>query len=166
MNPKTLGNTVCLLSFLLLFVFTGECLGKKLLRASVLRVVDGDTLVVRYRNTKMRVRLWGIDSPERKQAFSGEAKKFAERLLLGRRVKIYPKDRDDYDRLVAIVKVGGKCVNEELIKAGLAWVHIRYCREKICDSWRRRERKARKRKLGLWHDANPAPPWEWKRKHR
>ena len=128
-------------------------------------MVDGDSIVVKNKKQKTRVRLWGIDTPEKDQPFSREAGRFTNRLLLGRTVKLIPIGRDDYGRLVAMVFLGRKNISEELVRSGLAWVHIYYCRKKICRSWRILEKEAREAKKGLWAGAEPVAPWKWKRRH-
>jgi endonuclease YncB( thermonuclease family) len=128
----------------------------------VTKVIDGDSLEVSHQGKKLRVRLWGIDTPEWRQEFSHKAKAFTRDRVQGRRVELQPKDRDKYGRLVAVVKVGGSTLNEELLREGLAWVHIYYCKEPICQSWRQLEKEARTARRGLWQGANPVPPWKWK----
>ncbi len=150
-----------------LFVFCVVTTGKAgdHLQATVVKVVDGDTIQVRYNGRSMRVRLWGIDTPEWSQPFSQVAKKYTAKLVENTEVELEEKDWDDYGRLVAIVTTEKKqCLNEELLRAGLAWVHIYYCKEARCDSWYALERKARKKRFGLWQDTSPIPPWVWKRK--
>ena len=57
-------------------------------------------------------------------------------------------------------------VNQEIIRAGYAWVYSRYCKKPICLEWKRLEGEAEVAKQGLWKDENPVPPWEWRRKER
>lgn len=135
--------------------------------AIVEKIIDGDTIRVHYQSKKITVRLWGIDTPEYRQAYSKAAKTFTAKLVKGARVHVQIKDWDDYGRMVAIITLADKrCLNEELLKAGFAWVHIYYCKEALCDSWYSYERKARQTQLGLWHDNSPVPPWVWKRKRK
>ncbi len=146
-------------------VFTVDCFAKDPFKARVQRVIDGDTIIIHHRNKNLKVRLWGIDTPEWKQPFSRKAKLFTLHHLKSRIVEIYPKDWDDYGRLVAIVRLENRLFNQDLIEAGLAWVHIYYCKESICQTWKDLEKSARNQHLGLWNDKNPVPPWIWKRKH-
>ena len=77
------------------------------------------------------------------------------------------KDWDDYGRMVAMVTMAdGRSLNEELLKNGLAWVHIYYCKEAICNKWYGYEKRARQKRIGLWQDPSPVPPWVWKRKNK
>lgn len=133
--------------------------------AQVTQVIDGDTFEVRIRGKRVRVRLWGIDTPERQQKFSREAREFTRMRIEGRRVDLLSRAWDKYGRLVAMVKVEGSSLNEELLREGWAWVHIYYCREPICRGWRELEQEARMAGRGLWQQENPVPPWKWKQSH-
>jgi len=154
---------------IILFVFcvaaTGEA-GQKF-KAKVVKIVDGDSIHVRHKGNTIRVRLWGIDTPEWRQPFSKGAKKYTAKLVGNKVVELEEKDWDDYGRLVALVTMAdNRSLNEELLKAGLAWVHIYYCKEAICDKWHDYEKQARQNQIGLWYDIDPVPPWVWKRKKR
>ncbi len=117
----------------------------------VVRVYDGDTIEVKRGDTFFRIRLYGIDAPEYKRPFSNKAKKLTKRLVLNKQVEITEKDIDKYGRIVALVAVGNKLVNEELLRSGLAWVYTWFCREQpLCDDWAQLEEKARSEKRGLW----------------
>ncbi len=136
-------------------------------KATVVKIVDGDSIQVRYEGRSIKVRLWGIDTPEWRQPFSKTAKKYTAKLVGNTEVTLKEKDWDDYGRLVALVTTAdNRSLNEELLKAGLAWVHIYYCKEAICDKWYGYEQQARERRIGLWYDKDPVPPWVWKRKKR
>jgi endonuclease YncB( thermonuclease family) len=155
----------CLLTVLPVFFVVATAEAGQSFKAEVIKVVDGDSIHVRYEGRTIRVRLWGIDTPEWSQPFSKVAKNYTAKLVANTEVKLKEKDWDDYGRLVALVTMGDKrCLNEELLQAGLAWVHVYYCREPICEKWREYEKQAREGKLGLWRDKSPVPPWVWKRK--
>ena len=134
--------------------------------ADVVKVIDGDTLEVRHQGRKLRVRLFGIDAPEWQQEFSHQAKEFTRQRVEGQRVELRSKDWDKYGRLVAVVHVSGNSLNEELLREGLAWVHIYYCKEPICRKWRQLEKEARMARRGLWKNDNPVSPWKWKQSHK
>ncbi len=144
-------------------VYAGESGGV----ATVIKIIDGDSIRVIYRSESIDVRLWGIDTPEYKQPFSKKAANFTRKMVAGKSVSLEVKDWDDYGRMVAIVKTGrGGSLNEALIKAGLAWVHIYYCKEAICDSWYGYEKEVRLKNIGLWSEKNPVAPWVWKRRKK
>ncbi len=75
-------------------------------------------------------------------------------------------DTDRYGRTVAMIYADKTLLNEELVKAGLAWVYWKYCHHPICVSWENFQLRARFDKRGLWADPNPIPPWEFRRKRR
>jgi micrococcal nuclease len=132
--------------------------------ALVTKIIDGDSLRVRTAGGKeLEIRLYGLDSPEYDQPFAAEAKALAKRLALGRSVAVAPVETDRYGRTVALVKVSGRAVNRELVAAGFAWVSPRYCRREVCREWRALEEQARRDRVGLWRQAEPIPPWRWKR---
>lgn len=128
----------------------------------VVKVADGDTITVLEDRTQHRIRLYGIDAPERRQDFSNRAKQFVSDLVFGNQVRIVKKDVDRYGRIVGIVYVGDVCVNEELVKDGLAWVYRRYCKTSACIGWLELEAQARAGRMGLWSHPDPVPPWEYR----
>lgn len=91
--------------------WTGKCVG----------INDGDTItVLQDGKEQLRIRLYGIDYPERGQAFAAKAKQFTSDLAFGKTVEFKLTDTDQYRRIIVRVYVGSKCVNEEILKAGLA----------------------------------------------
>ncbi len=129
----------------------------------VVKVLDGDSLKVRREGQIYEIRLYGIDTPEYRQPFSNKAKQFTKKLAYRQMVTIEEKDVDRYGRIVALVTTGGKLVNRELVREGLAWYYPRYCRaQPVCSELKSLEQKARKQGKGLWRDTHPISPWEWK----
>jgi micrococcal nuclease len=112
--------------------------------------------------TQRKIRLCGIDCPESHQDFGTKAKQFTSDLVFGKMVQVITENTDRYGRTVGTVMVNGKSLNEELVKAGSAWVYGQYCKKSICDQWKRYEETARSRKIGLWSMQNPIPPWEFR----
>lgn len=144
------------------------CSNAKTLKSGhVVKIIDGDSIVVDTGFKTLEVRLWGIDTPEYRQAYSKASKKYTIALLENSDIDLVVKDWDDYGRMVAMVKMGdGRYANEELVKAGYAWVHTYYCKEPVCREWKKSEKLARLEQRGLWRGRNPIAPWVWKRKHR
>lgn len=132
----------------------------------VVGVADGDTITVLRDKEQVRIRLYGIDTPERGQAFSKKAKQFTSDMVFGKLVEVELVDIDRYGRTVALVTVFQRLVNEELVNAGFAWVYTRYCDRPICERWKVLEYEAREAKRGLWSEPNPTAPWEYRRKGR
>lgn len=130
----------------------------------VVRVLDGDTLEVLEGTTPRRVRLHGVDCPERNQPYGSRARQFTAELAFGRTVTVVIRDRDRYGRLVGEVLLpDGRNLNRELVAAGYAWWYRRYSSDLRLAVL---EWMARWRKRGLWQDPHPVPPWEWRRRPR
>lgn len=141
--------------------------GDRFLSGRVIEVADGDSLTV-YSSPgqKIRVRLYGVDSPESGQAGGEEAGAFCRSLALYRQVKVKVLSGDQYGRSVAVLTLpDGRVLNEEMVRHGHAWVYTRYCKESDCRGWKRLENEARSKKQGLWKRPNPQPPWQWRKKH-
>lgn len=132
--------------------------------ASVTKIIDGDTFEIFASGRNKTIRLWGIDTPEWDQPYSGKAKKFLKDTLLQKQLIVEPRYYDDFGRLVATVFLKKDNFNQVLVEKGIAWVHIYYCNEEICNLWKELEKNARKKKIGLWRQSNPIPPWQWKHK--
>jgi micrococcal nuclease len=132
--------------------FTGE----------VVRVLDGDTIEVMHDGRAERIRLSGIDCPEKGQPFGNRAKQFTSSLTFAKQVTVLQKDRDRYGRTVAdVILPDGSLLNKELVRNGLAWWYRRYAPHEA--TLRELEDQARLMKQGLWADPHAMPPWEWRR---
>jgi len=128
----------------------------------VVRILDGDTLEVLRDGRAERVRLWGIDCPERGQAFGSAARRFTGDLAFGQNVVLRSHGTDRYGRLLAeVILPDGRNLNQELVRAGLAWWYREYASEAL--ELARLEQEARAARRGLWSDADPLPPWEFRR---
>ena len=130
----------------------------------VLRVVDGDTVSVRVDKEEVRVRLYGIDAPERKQPGGPEAQAFVEDLILTERVTLEQQGKPDrYGRLVAIIVLpDGSILQDKIVQAGHAWVYPQYCKAARCVRWQEMQDEAKRERRGLW-GMDARPPWEWRR---
>lgn len=116
---------ICFFGYVLLLLFSlgGSFPGQAhALTGKVISVADGDTItILDASNRQHKIRLYGIDTPEKKQAFGKAAKKYTSRLTYKKQAKVKTYDNDKYGRTVGVVKVGGTNVNESLIRAGYAW---------------------------------------------
>lgn len=132
------------------------------------RVHDGDSLTVRRNNGALvNVRLYGIDAPELKQASGPAAKKLLVSLAARQSLNVQSVDRDRYGRTVALVRLkDGRLINEAMVAQGQAWVYDQYCREELCARLRELEDQARAEGRGLWAQANPTRPSDWRREHK
>ncbi len=127
-------------------------------------VTDGDTIIVEKLagGERVKIRLHGIDAPERKQPAGETARGFLFDIALYREVEVEEKAVDRYGRMVAIIWLAsGKSLQETLLEFGLAWVWPRYCRD--CRYWENLQEIARQNQRGLWANPDAIPPWEWRR---
>ena len=132
-------------------------------RGVVVGVTDGDTLTLLVAERKtLKVRLSAIDAPEQRQAGGSKAKQALSALCFGKDALVNVTQIDRYARSVGEVHCDGKYANEEMVRAGMAWVYRRYAKEGY-DGLYAAEREARSIRQGLWADALPVPPWEWRK---
>ena len=134
-------------------------------KAYVVKVIDGDSLLVQHENgEKVQFRFYGIDSPEYDQPYSKAAKMYLQNYLLGKTIHYTKVTRDKYGRYIVIVQYKGNIINEKLVTKGYAWVYPKYCKKKMCSKWKNLEKKAQKKKYGLWQEPTPVSPWTWRHK--
>ena len=134
------------------------------LTGKVISIADGDTIsILDSSNKQHKIRLYGIDSPEKGQAFGKAAKKHTSHLTYKKTANVTVYDTDRYGRTFGVVQVDGVNVNESHIKAGLAWQYRKYCKAQFCDEWLQLEGQVRNARIGLWQDADPVPPWRWRK---
>ena len=140
---------------LALAAFGKEVVGK------VTRVSDGDTItILDAANVQHKIRLHGIDAPEKKQAFGEKAKQHLSSLVFGKGVIIKAQDTDRYGRTVGKVFIDGRDVNLEMLRAGFAWHYKRYDKSAV---YAEAESEARQNRRGLWADSNPTKPEDFRR---
>jgi endonuclease YncB( thermonuclease family) len=130
----------------------------------VVKVADGDTFtMLTDQNEQIRIRLHGIDAPEKSQDFSQVSKNHLTELVMSKPVRVYTKKRDQYGRVVAIVYVGDQVVNEAMLRAGLAWHFTEYDSN---PEWEEMESSARRSRIGIWSHERPVPPWQFRKEKR
>lgn len=130
----------------------------------VVGVADGDTFtLLTAENRQVKIRLHGIDCPEKAQPFGTRAKQYTSELVFGKQVRVEITDTDRYGRIIAIVYAGRTNLNESLLLAGYAWHYARYDHNA---AWASLEQQARRNKAGLWVDINAIAPWDWRKARR
>ena len=134
--------------------------------ARVIRVVDGDSVnVLRLpEKEELKLRLYGIDAPEWKQAYGKESKDALKGLLrsnTGISVKVLDKDR--CGRLISELQLDNKdiSVNEWMVSEGYAWHYLKYAPDDL--NLQSAEKNARNNKLGLWSTIDATPPWDFRK---
>jgi endonuclease YncB( thermonuclease family) len=161
--------------FILLFVSIIACTSKSgknpslkkgsTVSGKVISIIDGDTYdVLIYDNKTIRVRMDGIDAPEKGMPFYKVSKKHLSDLCFGKQVTLKITGEDQHERVLAFAYLeDGKELSQEMIKAGLAWHFKKYNSDTILSSF---EIEARRLKKGLWIDNNPMAPWTNRNYHR
>lgn len=132
--------------------------------ARVVAVSDGDTITVEpvTGGDRVKIRLHGIDAPERKQPYGEAAKGFVFDVSLYKTIDVDELYQDRYKRTVAVINFpDGKSLQALILEAGFAWVWPRYCKD--CPEWEALQETAQKDGRGLWADEKPIPPWEWRK---
>lgn len=129
------------------------------LAGRVVAVHDGDTITVLVAGRDIRVRLAGIDAPERGQPFRNASRNALEAQVAGREVRVVERGRDGYGRVLGKVYVGPIDVNAEQVRAGYAWVYRRFAQDPALLAL---EAEAKAAQRGLWRDRKPVPPWTWR----
>ena len=154
---------------LLFVLLITQCLAQAdTLTGRVVRVTDGDTIVVLDAdNTQHKIRLTGIDAPEKKQAFGTKSKEHLSGSVAGKFVVVDYSKRDRYQRILGKVLLSDQDMNLEQVRAGLAWHYKKYQKEQAQadrELYSEAEHEARDAGRGLWHDPEPVPPWEYRKR--
>ena len=140
----------------------------------VVAVADGDTLTVLDASSERhRIRLSGIDAPEKRQAYGERSKQHLSALVYRKTVRVVWDKKDRYARIVGRV-YAAECeaacpynvdVGLEQIRAGLAWHYKQYAKEQPLrerERYAELEQHARERRSGLWGDVHPVAPWDFR----
>jgi len=129
------------------------------------KIADGDTITILTAELhQIKIRLHGIDCPEKNQDFGNKAKQFTSNQCIGKAVIVKIMDTDRYGRAIGLVALpNGKTLNKELLKAGLAWHYKHYDQSK---EYADLENSAKDKKIGIWSIANPVAPWDFRRMSR
>jgi endonuclease YncB( thermonuclease family) len=127
-----------------------------LLTATLLTVLDAS-------KTQHKIRLAGIDAPEKGQPFGTKARENLAGKVFGQTVRVEVIDVDRYKREVGRTYLGERFVNMEMVRDGFAWRYVTYDK---AGEFTAAETDAREHRWGLWADPNPVPPWEWRKAKR
>jgi endonuclease YncB( thermonuclease family) len=154
----------------LLVLMCGSPLSAAELYGRVVGVSDGDTItVLDAEQVTHKIRLSGIDAPEKAQPFGDRAKQQLSDWVYQATVRVIHDKTDRYGRIVGKVTLNGEDVNIQMIHAGLAWHYKAYEHEQPAldrVTYPAAELNARRKAIGLWGDADPVPPWGWRRNKR
>lgn len=147
----------------LLFTLSAQA---ETLTGYVVGIADGDTLTVLDSNRQQhKVRLSGIDAPEKAQPFGDRAKANLDRLTFNKNVTVEWRKLDRYGRTIGKVMVGDTDANLAQVSMGMAWWYRGYAKEQSVEdraNYEHAELMAKLQRVGLWTDKNPMPPWTWR----
>jgi endonuclease YncB( thermonuclease family) len=130
----------------------------------VVAIADGDTLtVLDDAKEQHKIRLHGIDAPEKGQAFGTKARENLTAKVFGKIVRVEIVDVDRYRREVGRIYLGDRFIDLEMVRDGFAWRYVRYDK---AGEFAEAENEARSQRRGLWADPHPEPPWEYRREKR
>mgnify|MGYP003393180145 CR=1 FL=1 len=127
---------------------------------SVVKIQDGDSLTVLVGKRQVKVRLTEIDTPERGQPFGTRARESLSELCAGKEARVVDKGKDRYGRTLGRVYCASVDTSAEQVRRGMAWVFDRFVTDRSLYTLQDEAKAARR---GLWADAKPVPPWEWRR---
>ena len=145
-----------------------QAANKETIFARVVGISDGDTVTVLAEgNQRIKIRLQGIDAPERSQAFGMRSRQNLANLIFGKNVQIKSHGLDKYKRTLGTILIDDQDINEQMVKDGFAWFYRRYAKDLTGDQasrYEEAETSAKASGLGLWADADPTPPWDYRKK--
>lgn len=157
-----------LIFFACLLLFNGFEAGDKSIESNttqtglVIKIIDGDTFDLLTKNKQtIRVRMNGIDCPERKQDFYKAAKDALANYIFKKQVRLIMMGHDRNKRTIAMVYCNEVNINLAMIQNGYAWHYKKYSRDTV---FAKAEHQARMAKKGLWKINQPVPPWEFRKK--
>jgi Micrococcal nuclease (thermonuclease) homologs len=129
----------------------------------VVRILDGDTIEVLQENNELtRIRLDGIDAPEKAQPFGQRSRQALTAMIAGKVVHISGNNRDRYNRLLGTVWYDSADINAIQVIHGMAWAY-QYKGKPLVPAYANLEEKARKNRAGLWAEPAPVEPWRWRK---
>lgn len=130
--------------------------------AKVIAVLDGDTVLIKRASGLTKIRMVGIDAPEKAQTFGETSRRSLADMVLGKQVKVASEAIDQYGRMIAHLSVDGLDVNAEQVRRGMAWEYSRFHNNRALLAL---QEEARQAPRGLWALSEPMPPWEWRKLH-
>lgn len=130
--------------------------------AKVIMVMDGDTVMVLRGNQKIKVRMANIDAPEKDQTYGKQARDSLQEMVGKKQVQIDSQAVDQYGRVVGLISLDGRNINQEQIKRGMAWENSHFHSDK---KYIGLQSEAQQSRRGLWTQASPQEPWQWRKLH-
>lgn len=170
-SPKTfLGNWLRTVVIAAVAVCSLPAFAQADLTGRVIRVVDGDTVVVLdAAKQQFKIRMQGIDAPESGQAFGKVSRQMLADMIAGHTVQVRSNASDLYGRMLGVIMLNGNDINLQMVVKGGAWHYKRYERDQRPTDrllYSQAEISARSTRAGLWRDASPTPPWDFRKTAR
>lgn len=139
----------------------------EILTGIIIGISDGDTVTLLDPNQRRyKIRLTGIDAPEKKMPYGQRSKEHLSDLIFSKDVQVETEKLDRYGRTLGKILLDHKDINLAMSQAGQAWHYKKYQQEQSASDrllYSLAEDQARLRRIGLWHDATPTPPWDWRK---
>ena len=151
-------------SVLYTFVLT-SALFAEAITGKVISIADGDTVTIINNSQQTKIRLAEIDTPEKNQPYGKKAKQALSDFIFNREVEVEVVTIDRYGRTVGKIFLDNQNINREMVKAGHAWVYVKYAKDKTLFVL---EKNAKENQLGLWAlpEGERIPPWQWRKNRR
>jgi endonuclease YncB( thermonuclease family) len=154
--------------FISLVLFTSTAISAgPLTPGLVIAISDGDTITLLTEDKQqLKIRLAGIDTPEKKQAFGTKARDHLASRIFKHDVEVDLRKKDQYGRYIGVIYISGVDINQSMIQDGYAWFYKHYAKDQPKEEAQRyakAEADARSKQRGLWSDPNPVPPWEFRK---
>ena len=154
--------------FISLVLFTSTAISAgPLTPGLVVAISDGDTITLLTEDKQqLKIRLAGIDTPEKKQAFGTKARDHLASRIFKHDVEVDLRKKDQYGRYLGVIYISGVDINQSMIQDGYAWFYKHYAKDQPKEEAQRyakAEADARSKQRGLWSDPNPVPPWEFRK---
>lgn len=169
-TPRSLRHTLAAFTVAALAIASAASAAANTLTGRVVGVSDGDTVTILDASKRThKIRLLGIDSPEKKQPFGERAKQSLSDLVFDKQVSVEGGKQDRYGRSLGKIVLDGRDINLEQIRRGMAWHYKQYARDQSPQdraAYAEAESAARQKRVGLWQDADPVPPWSFRREGR
>ena len=130
----------------------------------VLSVSDGDTVTINDHGEKRKLRLYGIDAPEKDQEYGMESRQYLYDRIQGKDINIDFISKDRYGRDISIIYINGENINETMVKEGYAWWYKEYSKKDV--QYKIYEQKAKFEEKGLWSKKNTVPTRDFRKKDK
>lgn len=151
----------------LVLLISGSVWASTLIPGNVIAISDGDTItLLTPEKQQLKIRLVGIDSPEKKQAYGTKARDHLAAYVFQQEVEVDIRKKDQYGRSLGVIYFGGKDINQLMIRDGYAWFYKHYAKEQPKEEalrYAESEREARTQGKGLWADPHPIAPWDFRK---